>query len=125
MRQAITKATRARLIQQLQEAPEGYYVSIKAPTRSLAQNSLMWDVLTAISEQVKWDGEYLPAEEWKDLITAALKKQKIRRGLEGGIVVIGARTSQMTIPQMNEVIEYAYAWGVDQGVRFPAQESAA
>lgn len=124
MKYVLTKHSRPHIHSHITQAPDGWTVEVTEPTRSLSQNALMWDVLTAISKQVEWDGEYLPAEEWKDLITAALKKQKIRRGLEGGIVVIGSRTSKMTASQMNEVIEYGYAWGVDNGVKFPAREAA-
>lgn len=120
MKTAITAHNRKQLVEDVEHAPDGHIVEIREPKRSDAQNRLMWELLTAISRQVKWDGETLEPEEWKDLITAVLKKQKVCRGLEGGIVVIGSRTSKMTVTEMNEVIEYAYAWGTDAGVRFPA-----
>ncbi len=72
--------------------------------RTNAQNRLMWSMLGDISKWVVWDGEKLTSEEWKDVITAAIKKQRVVRGIEGGLVILGAKTSKMKIKEMNEVI---------------------
>lgn len=90
--------------------------------RSIDQNNLMWEILTAIAKQVNWYGQRLAKEEWKDVLTASLKKQKAVPGLDGGFVVLGAKTSKMTIQEMGDVIELAYAFGAEHGVKFPAQE---
>lgn len=103
----------------VQAAPDGWTVTIAEPTRSLAQNSLMWDLLTALQDQVEWHGVKLSKEEWKDAITAALKGQKVIPGLNGqGFVVLGAHTSKMTIAEMNDVIEFCYAFGTEKNVRW-------
>lgn len=99
------------------QAPDNYVVEIRPDTRSLAQNRLMWDLLTELSEQVPWYGQDLSPEEWKDMVTAALKEQKVVPGLTGkGFVVIGAHTSKMTIAEMSDVIEFCYAFGTDKNV---------
>jgi hypothetical protein len=92
-------------------------------TRTLEQNSKLWACLTDISRQVKWyvDGkeQLLPAEDWKEILTAGLKKhQRIAQGIEGGFVIIGARTSKMSIGEMSELIELAHAFGAERGVRW-------
>lgn len=120
MKTALTPHNRATLRQQLDQSPDGWIVEIREPTRSLSQNALMWEVLTAISNQVNWYGQKLTKDEWKDVLTASLKKQKAVPGLDGGFVVLGARTSKMTIKEMSDVIELAYAFGAEHGVRFPA-----
>jgi hypothetical protein len=81
--------------------------------RSLDQNAKMWAMLTDISKQVDWYGEKLTPENWKDMITAALKRQKVVPGIEGGFVALGQRTSKMSIKEMIDVIEFAYAFGGD------------
>jgi hypothetical protein len=43
-------------------------------------------------------------------------------GIEGGFVVIGARTSKMSIAEMNELIELAVMFGAQQNVKFRALE---
>jgi hypothetical protein len=88
--------------------------------RSLNQNRMMWANLEDIAQQVVWYGVKLTKDEWKDVLTAALKKQKVVPGIEGGFVVIGARTSKMTVPEMTELIELSTAFGTQQGVKFRA-----
>jgi hypothetical protein len=88
--------------------------------RSLNQNRMMWANLEDIAQQVTWYGVKLTKDEWKDVLTAALKKQKVVPGIEGGFVVIGARTSKMTVPEMTELIELSTAFGTQQGVKFKA-----
>ena len=90
--------------------------------RSLEQNRLMWANLEDIAQQVIWHGLKLDKWEWKDVLTAGLKKQKIVPGIEGGFVVIGARTSKMSIAEMNELIELSTMFGAQQGVKFRALE---
>ena len=88
--------------------------------RSLNQNRMMWANLEDIAQQVVWYGVKLTKDEWKDVLTAALKKQKVVPGIEGGFVIIGARTSKMTVPEMTELIELSTAFGTQQGVKFRA-----
>ena len=93
-------------------------LEVKPETRSLAQNSRLWAMLTDISEQVDWYGNKLPPDEWKDVFTAALKKQKVVPGLDGGFVVCGQRTSRMTKAEMSEMQELMTAFGSERGVVF-------
>jgi NAD-dependent SIR2 family protein deacetylase len=87
--------------------------------RTSEQNRLMWAVLTDLSEQVEWYGQKLSKEEWKCVLSAALKKQKVVPGIEGdGFVVIGSSTSKMTVAEMTELIELAMAFGAEKGVVF-------
>lgn len=111
-------AARANAIEAIKTAPQGYCVSIKAPTRSLEQNSLMWSVLNDIARQVEWYGEKLTSEDWKTMLTASVKKQKTRPGIDGGFVVMGTSTSKMTVSEMTELIELAYAFGADKDVQW-------
>ena len=66
----------------------------------------------------------LHKEEWKDVLTAALKRQKVVPGIDGGFVIIGARTSKMTVAEMTELIELSTAFGTEQGVKFRAFSEA-
>lgn len=99
-------------------SPDGYVVSIKEGTRSLEQNAMLWAVLNDISKQVKWYGQSLTDYEWKDVLTAALKKEKVVPGINGGFVVLGQRTSKMSKKEFTELLEIAYAFGAQQGVKF-------
>ncbi|SDR37444.1 NinB protein [Paraburkholderia fungorum] len=105
-------------------APDGFICEIKPRTRSLDQNAKMWAMLADVSRQVEWYGQNLTSEEWKDVLTAALKKQKAVPGIDGGFVVIGARTRNMTIREMADLVELMYAFGAEQNVQWsePAQQ---
>ena len=88
--------------------------------RSLEQNRMMWANLEDIANQVVWYGQKLHKEEWKDVLTAALKKQKVVPGIDGGFVILGASTRKMTVAEMSELIELSTAFGTQQGVKFRA-----
>ena len=78
----------------------------------------MWALLTEVSNQVVWYGQKLRPYEWKDVLTASLKKQRAVPGIDGGFVILGARTSRMTKAEMSELVELIYAFGTQQGVTF-------
>lgn len=89
--------------------------------RTLEQNNKMWAVLTDIANQVEWpvDGKLqkLTPEDWKDILTAGLRKeQRVAQGVEGGFVMLGQRTSKMTIGEMSDLIEFAHMFGAEHGV---------
>lgn len=119
--QEVTKAwqwAKAMLI-----AGHRLHLSLRKETRKLAQNSLMWSCLTDLSRQVEWpvDGRMsrLEPEDWKDILSAGLKKtQRVAQGIEGGFVMLGQRTSEMTIAEMSELIDLAHAFGDERGVRW-------
>ena len=102
-------------------------VVVGETTRSVIQNSLMWAVLTDISKQVEWpvDGkpQKLDPVDWKHVLTAGLKQEtRVAKGVGGGFVVLGQRTSKMTKRELSEVIEFAYAFGAEHGVRWTEKE---
>tara|TARA_R110000868_G_scaffold300642_3_gene561082 strand:+ start:194 stop:589 length:396 start_codon:yes stop_codon:yes gene_type:complete len=106
------------------EGPQGWLVTFREPTRSLEQNALMWARLTQISDSVKWDGETLTPNEWKDLLTACLRKQKVVRGIEGGLVFLGARTSSMSKSEMADLLTLMEAFAAERGLTFRDQVEA-
>jgi hypothetical protein len=93
-------------------------LEIRPEKRSDAQNRLLWSLLTDIARQTKWHGQQLSAEDYKHMLTAALKKQRVVPGIDGGFVVLGLSTSKMTKPELSELIELAMAFGAEQGVVF-------
>lgn len=97
-------------------------LEIRKATRSTQQNARMWAMLDEISQQVMWHGQKLTAEDWKDMATAALKRQRVVPGIDGGFVVLGQRTSKMTVGEMAELMDFLEAFGAEHGVRFSAPE---
>ena len=114
----VHKVARQRAIEALQAAPDGYVVTIHEPTRNLEQNAALWAALSDISKQVEWYGQRLTPEEWKDVFTASLKRQKVVPGLDGGFVVCGLSTSKMGKSEFSQLLDLAYAFGAEKEVKF-------
>ncbi len=108
----------------VRNAPEGFSVTIQPTTRTLEQNSLLWPLLTEISDSVDWYGKKLTPDEWKDVFTAGLKRNKVVPGIDGGFVVVGASTSKMDKKTFSELLELIYAFGAERGIKFREREVA-
>lgn len=97
-------------------------LEIRPEKRSDAQNRRLWAMLSDISAQVDWHGHRLTAEEWKDVFSAALQRTKVVPGLDGGFVICGQSTSNMTKAEMAELQTLMEAFGAERGVQFKAVE---
>ena len=106
-------------------APEGFAVTIGEATRTNDQNAKLWPMLDEISQQVDWYGQKLTKEEWKDIFSAALKKQKAVPGLDGGFVVCGQSTSKMGKREFSDLIELINAFAAERGVVLGDERRAA
>lgn len=104
------------------EAPEGYAVEIKPITRSLAQNAKLHALLTDIAKALEWAGAKRDVETWKRLLTAAWLRARgepieMLPALDGhGVDIVFRRTSELSVNEMIELIEYIQAWAVDKGI---------
>jgi hypothetical protein len=104
------------------DAPQGYAVTVSEPSRNLEQNALMWVYLNAFSQQLVWpvNGQMvqMTPDEWKDVLTAAFKRESARlaMGLDGGVVMLGMKTSQMGKRQFAEFIEFLQSVAADRDV---------
>lgn len=89
--------------------------------RTLAQNRKMWAMLHDIARCIPWivNDELQPMSpgEWKDLLTAYLRRdRRIARGIDGGLVILGLSTRRMTLAQMADLITLMQAFGDERGV---------
>jgi hypothetical protein len=109
---------RRRAVAGVEEAPEGWVVTISPPKRSLEQNAALWARLGEIAEQVEWHGQHLTSAEWKDVFSAALKKQKAVPGIDGGFVILGSSTSRMSKAELSDLLELIASFGAERGVEF-------
>ena len=113
---------RQRAVDAVRNAPEGFCVTVAEPTRSLEANAAQWPILQAFADQLKWpvngSMESLTAEEWKDILTAAFKRETVRvaMGLDGVMVMLGARTSQMGKREFSEWLDFLHATAAARGV---------
>jgi len=93
-------------------------LSVGRPKRNNEQNALMWALLDEIATQVEWHGMKLSKEDWKEMLTASLRKQRAVPGIDGGFVILGSSTRKMTKAEFSELIELIYAFGAEHGVTF-------
>jgi NinB protein len=113
---------RQRAIEAVRTAPEGDVVTIAEASRTLDQNAAQWPILDAFSQSLVWpvNGRMatMTAEEWKDVLTAAFRKETARlaMGIDGGVVMLGAKTSAMGKREFGEWLEFLHAVAADRGV---------
>lgn len=103
---------------EIENAPHGFICTLAEPPRNLNQNAALWAMLSDIAEQVDWYGQRLTKDEWKDVFSASLKRQKVVPGIDGGFVVCGRSTSQMSKSEFSELLEIAASFGSEKNVKF-------
>ena len=114
---------RQMAVREVINAPDGYVVEVKEPTRSLEQNAALWAALSDVSEQVEWYGKRLTPEDWKHVFTASLRKLEVVPNLDGtGFVALGMSTSRMSKREMSDLLELIHAFGAERGVIFHTLE---
>ena len=108
---------------QCQLAPAGWVVEIKPPTRTLEQNSAQFPYLQGFSEQLQWpvngQMEWLTPLEWKDILTCAFEKEvnpRLAMGFDGGVVMLGKRTSKYGKQKFSEWYEWLMAAATLKGI---------
>jgi hypothetical protein len=89
---------------------------IKKNRRSIGQNAMMWALLGDISDQVEWHGQRLSKKDWKWIFTAAIRKQRMVPGIEGGMVYLGEPTSGMSKQEMADMLDLIMSFGNDHDV---------
>lgn len=97
-------------------------LSLTDRTRSADQNARLHALLGEISEQIEWAGAKRDIETWKRLLTAAWgrvqgEQPTILPALDGhGFDVLYRRTSQLTVSECSDLMEFVQAWAAERGV---------
>lgn len=102
------------------KAPEQTRITFARSKRTVPQNDRMWAMLTEVSASVEWYGEHLTPDDWKTVFTAALRKERVVPGINGGFVVLGQRTSDMTKEELSDLMELISAFAAQRGVMVAA-----
>lgn len=119
---------RRRALDAVSEASDGCSVVIGPPSRSADQNAAQWPILEAFSQQLKWpvNGQMvrMSSEEWKDVLSAAFQNEtaRIAMGLDGGVVMLGLRTSQMSKKRFSDWLEFLHSVAVERNVKLYEHE---
>lgn len=118
----VHETARKRALAAVEMAPDGFVTIVCEQTRNLDQNAAQWPILQAFADQLVWpvNGKMteLTPDEWKDLLTAAFRRETVRvaMGLDGGMVMLGARTSKFSKKEFSEWLEFLHATAADRGV---------
>lgn len=101
----------------IEQAPPNAVVTIKEATRTLLQNAKLWAMLNDISK-AEPEGRKLTPDIWKAAFMVSCGHQIIfEHGIDGGPPFpVGFRSSKLTIPQMNDLIECMYEYGARHGI---------
>lgn len=121
-------AEREQAIQWVRKAPTHTRVEFKGPARSLDQNSRFWAMLTDVAVQGRIKDRRFNTEDWKTMFMTAYAEE---RGLEirhlpalnrAGMIPCGRSSSDLSVHEMSELMEWIAAWGAENGITFHDQE---
>jgi hypothetical protein len=106
------------------QAPNGTRVEFKAPKRTLPQNDLMWALLTDVANQAEHNGRKYTPDAWKVIFLHACGREvQFIPALDGKTFLPwGQASSELSVQEMGELIDYIQAWGAGNGVAFHAQK---
>lgn len=112
----------------VQQAPDGYVVTVKEPRRSNDQNAKFHAICSDLAKSnLQWAGKRRKKDEWKELLISAHSKAtnqgfEIVPGIEGEFVNIRESTASMSKARGSSLIEYATAFCAMNGVKLNAVE---
>ncbi|MGE5500613.1 MAG: recombination protein NinB [Ignavibacteriales bacterium] len=114
------KESRARAINLAATAPQGTCVAFRKARRSLPQNDRLHAMLTDVARQKEWAGAKRTVEAWKDIFTAALRSANhgldVVPGINGGFVLLGMHTSQMSKAEVGELMTLIEAFCAEHNI---------
>ena len=115
-------AARERLARLAYSAPDGYIGRVAEPTRTDAQNRLLWPCIAELRKQLP-DMRAFTAEQTKLRFMDALGCElTFLPKLEGaGMFPVGQRSSQLTVNQFTGLIDLIHAYGARHNVRFKGE----
>lgn len=123
MYRLVHQQARQRAVQGVLDAPEGYVVTIKPPTRSLEQSAKFHAMCGDLARQLPYAGKKRSLEEWKLLLIsghaiATQSGSEVVPGLESEFVNLRESSASMGVKRMASLIEYALAYGAMNNVKW-------
>jgi hypothetical protein len=104
----------------IEKAPYGTRVEFKASKRTMPQNDRMWAMLTDIAEQKTHMGRKYTTDQWKVLFMHACGRevQFVPSLDETTFIPWGQSSSDLSVSEMTDLIEFMLSWGAKNGVVF-------
>lgn len=122
----VADAARAEVLRRIQSG-ESCEIEVREPRRTLDSNAAMWATLADIAAQVEWphtfEGNWqigrMDSESWKAVLTSAFEAEtRMAQAVNGGTVMLGARTSKFSKRRMGDFLTFCNAFGSEKGVRW-------
>lgn len=118
------ESDRYKAVNAVRDMPLGKYgldISIRDGTRSLQQNATLWKMLTAWAASQTLHGQKYDKESWKCVLLQAFGKEApmLPQLDEQGYFPMGLRSSQLTVREMSEFLEFIIAESAQRGITFP------
>lgn len=124
-----SEADRRKAATWANKAPWGTRIEFKASKRTLPQNDRMWAMLTDIAEQKTHLGRKYTPDQWKVIFMHACGREvQFIPALDGSTFIPwGQSSSDLSVSEMTDLIEFMLKWGADNGVQFkePANQNGA
>ena len=113
----VSDSQRAFAKELIDKAPVNAVVNIHEGKRTISQNDKLWAMLSDVS-RAKPRGLHYRTDLWKGLFMHECGHEvQFLNGLEDGQPFpFGLKSSQLTVPQMRDLIEYIYCYGAQHGV---------
>jgi len=114
--------TRRAACQLVMAAPEGWFVAIDRPRRSLRQSSRFWATCDDVARSgAIWSGTTHTKDDWHTLFLAGwsvIKERPTRMliGLENELVSLIPHSRNLSESEMGELLDYQTAWCAMHGV---------
>lgn len=101
---------------------QGHAVALscrKLDTRTLEQNARLNAMCQDVSRAVIWHGQRLSKDDWRHMFVASYRKgQRAVPGIDGGFVVLGASSRDLSVAECSDVMEIIAAFGAEHGVKW-------
>jgi len=111
----------------LQDAPEGFAVTVGETSRTLDQNAAQWPYLAgfAAQKQLCINGvlQYVTDDDWKDVLTGAWNGEMRMAAFDGKVIMLPQRTSKLGKKTFSTWMEFLVAMAAMQGIQ-PVYKSA-
>jgi len=111
---------RQRAVQAVQNAPQGYAVTISEPSRSLDQNAAQWPYLAGFAKQLQLciNGrmEWVTDDDWKDVLTGCFHGESRMAAFDGKVIMLPQRTSRMAKSVFSDWMEFLVAMAAQNDV---------
>ena len=111
---------RDRAARWAQGVPVGSRIEFKETKRTLPQNDRFWAMLTDVAAHMKKLGRDHTPDQWKVIFMAAYghEVQFLPSLDQRTFIPLGHSSSDLSVREMTDLIEFMFAWGAENGVEF-------